>query len=171
MTKGTLYFIALCFFVVSCNAQEAFQKTLDLDIKEDLKIYLLTRYDDIKISEIYSKNSNKNGYLQKSLGNSLLKEVLDVKTHDIYFKELSAKSETHFGIVYLRYATPDKAKKSLSHVEKKGFFENTKILTQYVAVNIDEVNLIVYTESSADKTALNYLDTIANKFLNNVDKK
>jgi|GEM_PF-3017097 len=171
MTKKIFYFITLCFLVVSCNAQEVPKKALDVVIKEDLKNYLFTQYEDIKISEIYSKNSNKNDYLQKSLGDSLLKEALDIKAQDIYFKELSATSETHLGVVYFTYASPDKAKKALSGVEQKGFFENTKVLTKYVAVNIDTVNLIVYTESAGDKTVLSYLDSISNKKLNDADKK
>ncbi|MES2675137.1 MAG: hypothetical protein V4660_12925 [Pseudomonadota bacterium] len=126
MTKRTFYFIALCFFVSSCNAQEVSKKTLHVDIKEDLKSYLLTQYDDIKISEIYSKNSNKKNYLQKSLGDNLLKEVLDVKSHDVYFKELSAQSETHLGIAYLRHASVDKAKAAISQVEKKVFLKILK---------------------------------------------
>ena len=59
MIKRTFYFLAVCLFVGSCNAHEATKKNLDIDIKEDLKTYLLTQYDDIKISEIYSKNRNK----------------------------------------------------------------------------------------------------------------
>lgn len=161
MTKGTLYFIVLCFFFASCHAQEACQKSLHLDVKEDFKDYLLTQYDDIKISGIYSNNSNKKGYLQKSLGDLLLKEVIDIKAHDIYFKKLSEKSESHLGVAYLHYGTVDKAKKAISSTEKQGFFENTKILTQYVAINGGVVNIIVYTESAANKTALDYLDAVA----------
>lgn len=171
MAKKIFYFITLCFLVVSCNAQEAPKKALDVVIKEDLKNYLLVQYDDIKISEIYSKKSNKKDYLQKSLGDSLLKEALDIKAQDIYFKELSEKSETHLGVAYLTYASPDKAKKAISGVEQNGFFENTKILTKYVAVNVDAVNLIVYTESAGDKIVLSYLDSIPNKILNTGGKK
>ncbi len=171
MSKKIFYFMVLCFFIASCNAQEASQKDLDALIKEDLKGYLLAQYDDIKISEIYSKSNNKKDYLKKSLGDSLLNDVLDVKANDIYFKELTAKSETHLGVAYISYEASDKAKKALSTVEQKGFFENTKILTRYVAVNIDAVNLIVYTESAADKTVLNYLDSIPGKNLSGVDKK
>ena len=109
--------------------------------------------------------------MKKSLGDSLSREALDVKAQDIYFKELSGKAETHLGIIYLHYETTDKAKKAIAQVQQKGFFENTKILTKYVAVNADEINLIVYTESSADKTALNYLDSISNKVLENGHKK
>jgi hypothetical protein len=166
MTKGIFYFIAICCFVASCHAQEAPKNFLDVDIKENFKNYLLTEYDDIKISEIYSKNSNKKSYLQKSLGDSLVKEVIDVKSHDIYFKELSLKYEAHLGIAYLRYETAGNAKNAISHIEKKGFFENTKILTKYVVINVDAVNLIVYTESSANKNASAYLDFISSKVFN-----
>jgi len=167
MVKRTFYFLALCLFVGSCNAHETSKKNVDIDIKEDLKIYLLTQYDDIKISEIYSKNSSKKDYLKKSLGDALSKEALDVKARDIYFKELSAKSETHLGIVYLHYSSTEQAKKAISQVQHKGFFENTKILTKYVVVNADEINLIIYTESAADKTVLHYMDSISNKVLTN----
>ncbi len=53
----------------------------------------------------------------------------------------------------------------------KDFFENTKILTQYVIVNVDAVNIIVYTESCANKTALNYFDSISDKLLHDTNKK
>lgn len=171
MTKGSFFLIVLCFFTVSCNALEAPQKNAHIDIKEDLKNYLLAQFDDIKISEIYSKNDNKKGYFQKSLGDPLIKEIVDIKAHDIYFKELSAKSETHLGVVYFNYQTPEKAKLAISQIEQKGFFENTKILTKYVAINVDAVNIVVYTESSADKTALSYLDSITNKISNPKEKK
>jgi 4-hydroxyphenylpyruvate dioxygenase-like putative hemolysin len=75
------------------------------------------------------------------------------------------------GVAYLTYASPDKAKKAISGVEQNGFFENTKILTKYVAVNVDAVNLIVYTESAGDKIVLSYLDSIPNKILNTGGKK
>jgi hypothetical protein len=166
MTKGILCFMSLCFFVASCHAQETAKETSYLDIKEDFKNYLLTQYNDVKISEIYSKKSNKKDYLKKSLGDLLLKEVLDVKAQDLYFKELSEKFEAHLGIAYLNYKTPDMAKKSLSSVEPKGFFENTKILTQYVATNVGAVNIIVYSESAANKTALNYLGVFTNRLVN-----
>ena len=54
--------------MLSCNAQETPHTQADVDIKEGLKTYLLSRYDDIKISEVYSKNDNKKDYLEKSLG-------------------------------------------------------------------------------------------------------
>lgn len=59
MPKGTLCFIALCFFVASCDAQEASRVKIDVNIKEDLKNYLLSHYDDIKIAEFFSKKAIK----------------------------------------------------------------------------------------------------------------
>lgn len=169
MTQKIFLFIALGFFMVACNAQET-KKALDVIIKEDLKSYLLSHYDNIKIAEVYSKDSdkesiNKKDYLQKSLGNALLKEALGVKAQDIYFKELTATTETHLGVAYFSYETQDKAKKAIANLEPEGFFENTKILTKYVFVNIDAVNLVVYTESAGNKTVLGYLDSIAKKDL------
>jgi hypothetical protein len=169
MTQKIFCFIALSFFMVACNAQET-KKALDVVIKEDLKSYLLSQYDDIKIAEVYSKDSdkersNKKSYLQKSLGDALLKEARDIKAQDIYFKELTATTETHLGVAYFYYETPDKAKKAIANLEPEGFFENTKILTKYVVVNVDAVNLVVYTESAGNKTVLGYLDSIAKKDL------
>lgn len=171
MTKGIFYVIASYFIVIYCHAQEAPQKNLDIDIKQDLKNYLLIKYDDIKISEIYRKNNNKKDFLKTSLGSSLLKEALDINTHHIYFKKLSDDAETHLGIVYLFYETPGKARNAIATIEKSGFFENTRILTKYVAVNADSVNLVVFTESSADKIALEYLDSVSSKIPSNTDKK
>ena len=59
--------------MLSCNAQDVSHTQADVDIKEGLKTYLLSHYDDIKISEVYSKNDNKKAYLQKSLGDALIK--------------------------------------------------------------------------------------------------
>lgn len=165
MTKGTFFFIALCFFVASCNAQEVSQAKVDVNIKKDLKSYLLSHYDDIKISEVYSKKGDKKGYLQKSLGDTLVKDVVDIQAHDLYFKELSASSEVHLGVAYLRYETPEKARAAVAQVEQKGFFENTKILTRYVVINNDAVNVILYTESAANKIALDYLDVTSSKLI------
>ena len=158
MAKGTFCFIALCFLVLSCNAQDASHTKADVDIKEGLKTYLLSHYDDIKISEVYSKNDNRKSYLEKSLGDALVKEVINIQSHDIYFKELSATAEVHLGIAYLRYETQEKAQKAMVQIEQKGFFENTKILTRYVITNIDAQNVILYTESAANKMVLDYLD-------------
>lgn len=163
MTKGTFCFIALCFFVLSCNAQDASHAKAAVDIKEGLKTYLLSHYDDIKISEVYSKNDNKKSYLEKSLGDALVKKVVDIQSHDIYFKELSATSEVHLGIAYLRYDTQEKAQKAMAQIEQKGFFENTKILTRYVITNIGAKNVIIYTESAANKMVLEYLDIASTK--------
>lgn len=110
INKSAFYFITLLFFVVSCHAQDASQGGVGLVVKDDLKDYLLTQYDDIKISEVFSKNSDKKSYLKKSLGDLLVKSVLDVKSQDLYFKELSAVSEVHLGVAYCRYETPEKAK-------------------------------------------------------------
>jgi hypothetical protein len=156
--KITFFFIALCLLVLSCNAQDAPHIKADVDIKEGLKVYLLSHYDDIKISEIYSKNNNKKAYLEKSLGDAFIEEVVDIQSHDIYFKELSATSEVHLGVAYLRYETPEKAQKAMAQIEQKGFFENTKILTRYAITNIDAQNVILYTESAANKMVLEYLD-------------
>lgn len=158
MAKGIFYFITLCFFVLSCNAQDASHTKAYVDIKEGLKTYLLSHYDDIKISEVYSKNDNKKAYLEKSLGDALVKEVVDIQSHDIYFKELSATTEVHLGVAYLRYDTQEKAQKAMAQIEQKGFFENTKILTRYIITNIDAQNVILYTESAANKMVLEYLD-------------
>ena len=164
MAKGTFCFIALCFLVLSCNAQDASHTKADVDIKEGLKTYLLSHYDDIKISEVYSKNDNKKSYLEKSLGDALVKEVINIQSHDIYFKELSATAEVHLGVAYLRYETQEKAQKAMVQIEQKGFFENTKILTRYVITNIDAQNVILYTESAANKMVLDYLDIASARF-------
>lgn len=166
MAKGTFCFITLCFFVLSCNAQDASHTKADVDIKEGLKTYLLSHYDDIKISEIYSKNNDKKAYLGKSLGDAFVKEVVDIQSHDIYFKELSATTEVHLGVAYLRYETPEKAQKAMAQLEPKGFFENTKILTRYVVTNIDSQNVILYTESAANKVVLDYLDVASTRIQN-----
>lgn len=166
MAKGTFCFIALCFLVLSCNAQDVSQANVNGDIKEELKTYLLSHYDDIKISEVYSKSDDKKGYLQKSLGDALVKEVVDIQSHDIYFKELSATSEVHLGVAYLRYETAEKAQKAITQIEQKGFFENTKILTRYVITNVDSRNVILYTESAANKMVLDYLDVASTKLKN-----
>lgn len=50
-------------------------------------------------------------------------------------------------------------------MEQKDFFENTKILTRHVIVNHDSVNVILYTESAANKTALDYLDVMSKKWV------
>ena len=81
-----------------------------------------------------------------------------------------AASESHLGVAYCRYETPEKAKEAISKVEQKGFFENTKILTKYVVVNSGTVNLVVYTESSGNKTVIEYLDSIPQKILNSQQK-
>lgn len=159
------YFTALYLIATYCNAQESCKEILSSNIKEGLKNHLLMQYDDIKISEIYSKSSNKKTYLLNALGHSLLKGATDISSNDLYFKELSEKTEAHIGAACLSYQTSAQAKKAITNIEQKGFFENTKILTQYVAINIDSVNLIVYTESSADKTALTFLDSIHNRKL------
>lgn len=166
MTKGPFCFIALCFLVLSCHAQDVSQTKVHVDLKEELKTYLLSHYDDIKISEVYSKNDDKKGYLLKSLGDALIKDVVEIQSHDIYFKEVSATSEVHLGIAYLRYDTPEKAQKAIAQVEQKGFFENTKILTRYVMTNVDSQNVILYTESAANKMALDYLDVASTKLKN-----
>lgn len=158
MAKGTFCFIALCFLVLSCNAQDVSHTKADIDIKEELKTYLLSHYDDIKISEVYSKKDDKKAYLEKSLGDAFVKDVVEFQSHDIYFKELSATSEVHLGIAYLRYETQEKAQKAIAQIEQKSFFENTKILTRYVITNIDSKNVILYTESAANKMVLDYLD-------------
>lgn len=166
MNKNAFYFITLLCFVVSCHAQDVSQGTIKLVVKDDLKDYLLTQYDDIKISEIFSKNSDKKSYLKKTLGDLFVKSVVDIKSQDLYFKELSSVSEVHLGVAYCRYETPEKAKEAISKIEQNGFFENTKILTKYVAVNSGAVNLIVYTESSGNKTVIEYLESIPQKILN-----
>ncbi|MGM8226941.1 hypothetical protein ACSV5M_10185 [Cellvibrio sp. ARAG 10.3] len=163
MAKGAFCFIALCFLVLSCNAQDAPHTQANVDIKEGLKAYLLSHYDDIKISEVYSKNDNKKAYLEKSLGDALVKEVVDIQSHDIYFRELSATAEVHLGIAYLRYDTQEQAQKAMAQIEQKGFFENTKILTRYIITNIDAQNVILYTESAANKMVLEYLDIASSK--------
>lgn len=89
--------------------------------------------------------------------------MVDIKSHDIYFKEVSATSEVHLGIACLRYETPEKAQKAIAHIEQNGFFENTKILTRYVATNVGSQNVILYTESAANKMVLDYLDVASAK--------
>ncbi|PUA29009.1 MAG: hypothetical protein B0W54_11510 [Cellvibrio sp. 79] len=164
--KNVFYFVALLLFVASCHAQDVFQGANGWGAKDDLKDFLLARYDDIEISEIFSKKSDKTNYLKKSLGHLFVKSVLDVKSQDFYFKELSAVSAVHLGVAYCRYETPEKAREAMSRIEQKGFFENTKIATRYVAINSGVVNLIVYTESSGNKTVIEYLDSIPQKILN-----
>ena len=123
MAKGTYCFIALCFLALSCNAQDVLHTKINIDVKEEIKTYLLSHYYAIKVSEFYSKNDNKKTYLQKSLGDALVKEVVDIKSHDIYFKEVSATSEVHLGIAYLRYETSEKAQKAIAHIEQNGFLK------------------------------------------------
>ena len=59
INKSAFYFITLLFFVVSCYAQDVSQGAIKLVVKDDLKDYLLSQHDDIKISEVFSKNSDK----------------------------------------------------------------------------------------------------------------
>lgn len=164
MSKRIFGFLALCFFITACAAEEASTYSIEKDIKDDLKSYLLAQYEAVKLSEIHTKNEDKLPYLRSALGDSFINNVIAVSARDLYFKEISAASEVHLGIAIVRYETSDKAKLAISKIEKKGFFENTKILTQYVAVNKDEINIVMYTESSANKVVLKYLDDELKKF-------
>ncbi|MFS1524252.1 hypothetical protein ACL7TT_09075 [Microbulbifer sp. 2304DJ12-6] len=127
------------------------------DFEENLKSYLLTKYENFQITELFSKHDDKKQFLKSSLGDDFIKGVVNTKSRELLFKEMSIKTESHVGIAILIYSDEKLAKSALNTIENTSYFENTKILTKYVSHNRGRKNVILYTESSADKLVLEYM--------------
>jgi hypothetical protein len=153
--------LIVTFFLLSsttCAHEELSVKSPIQNFDENLERYLFSKYDDFQITEIFSKNDAKKIFLKKSLGESLVKGTIDLESREILFKELPIKTESHVGIAVLIYADEQAAKNALKTIENSGYFENTKILTKYISANKGNINVILYTESSADKVVLDYIE-------------
>lgn len=157
MKTRHLIFFVLAILSFSCNAGGSDALFSVTGFENNLKGYLFSKYENFQITKIYEKDPNKRSFLEKSLGKEVVSGAGEITAQEFSFKELHEKSGTHIGIAIIKYSTAEKSKTAAKSIEKKGYFENTIILTRYLLLNRGDQNMIVYTESAADKVVLEYL--------------
>ncbi|MCK5232154.1 MAG: hypothetical protein KAR13_17920 [Desulfobulbaceae bacterium] len=158
MKAKILFSLLLLISVIACGSGERSAEFSVVEVKENLKSYLFSKFDDFQITEIFSKYENKKTFLEDSLGSEFTRNITTIESQELLFKELSSETDSHIGFVVITYSCDIAAQKAIGSIYPTGFFENTKILTRYVSANKDEINLVIYTESAADKQVLVYLD-------------
>jgi hypothetical protein len=159
MLKGLLLVYSL-FVFTACQASGTDKTEVVNSIESVLINYLYTLYDDFQITEIYSKKDNKMTFLKSSLGENLLVDSSHTQSKELYFKGVSNQSESHIGIASIIYLNKQAAKNASENLDKNGYFRNTKILTKYIIINVGKENLIVYSESAADKQVTAFMEQL-----------
>jgi hypothetical protein len=148
----------LLIMFTACNAEVSNQLVNIERLKNDFEQHVAGYYDEYKISEIKSKSDNKKVFLEKVMGKQLLVGAKSLSYKEIQIQELSKKEVSHLGIAELIYISDEVAKKAYLKSEAKGYFSNTKILTKYVMVNDQNINVIFYSETSLDKVIKTFLE-------------
>jgi hypothetical protein len=67
------------------------------------------------------------------------------------------QSESHIGIASVLYLKKQASKKASENLDKNSYLRNTKILTKYIIINVGAENLVVYSESAADKQVTSFM--------------
>jgi len=148
----------LSIMFTACNAGVSNQLVNIERLKNDFEQHVAGYYDDYKISEIKSKSDNKKAFLEKVMGKQLLADAKNLNYKEIQVQELSKKEVSHLGIAELIYTSDELAKNAYLKYEKKGYFSNTKILTRYVMVNNQNINVVFYSETSLDEVIKTFLE-------------
>ncbi len=143
----------------SCQAESSKPYTI-YEIEQRLAKKLFESFSDFQITKIYTRNSDHNNFYKTVLGTDILQSTTDIEKQEFFFKPLTDTNNLHLGVAVFTYPDKTSAEKALSSIETSGFFKNTKILTRYQLVNHGKTNILAYTESSADKRVLSYLEAI-----------
>lgn len=158
-TRHLILFV-LATISFSCNAGKSDSIFSIAGFENNLQSYLSSKYENFQITKIYEKDPGKRSFLGKSLGKSVVAGADGIVAQEFNFKQLHENSGTHIGIAIITYPTDQKSKAAAKGIKKEGYFENTIILTRYLFINRGVQNLVVYTETAADKVVLDYLDTL-----------
>jgi hypothetical protein len=158
--KFTLFFSLLLIFF-GCQAGNNSKSLIINKIESELVEYLYSKYDDFQVTEIFSSKDDKHQYISSGLGNKIIDNSKYISSKELYFKNITNKYESHIGIISIEYQEEKSAKNAYLDIEKKGYFSNTKILTKYLLLNIGKENLIIYSESVADKIVNKFFERLS----------
>ena len=144
---------------LSCTAEDCKDISLN-EVESNLIQSLGHSYEEFQITKLYSKKQNHLDYFKQVLTPKFSNYIAQVEKEEFFFKGITEVTDAHIGVAIFTYKSKKIAKEALSNIETNGYFRNSKILTKYYLVNCGSKNILSYTESSADKRALNYLESI-----------
>lgn len=106
-------------------------------LRQSLEVYLLSKYEQVKLTQILSQQDHPKARLEKALGLDFSLDTQEVLANHYYFSDISNTKSlgVHLGVFVVRYHDESAAKKALNKVEQEGFFAGTKILTRYRIIN------------------------------------
>ena len=159
MKTSSLILAILLFLPILSVAKETTHGLPSIsDLDNRLEEYLHTQFDFFRVSENFSKDHDKKTIIGKSLGEPFVEGVIGTTYKDLFFRDIDVKNTTHIGVVILVYSDEKLAKSAMKSIDKSGYFENTKIFTEYTSQNTGNKNVILYTESSGDKLISSFMD-------------
>jgi hypothetical protein len=155
-----IFTVYILLLFSACQASGIDKSEMVDFVKSDLVTYLYSKYSDFQVTEIYSKNDNKKSFLKSSLSEGFIANVTHIASKELYFKDLAKQTASHIGIACVIYIDEASAKRASKKLDRTGYFSNTKILTKYITVNLGKENLVVYSESSADKVVSSFFNRL-----------
>lgn len=132
------------------------------NIKKEFLQIAAADIKDYRLCELYSKNEDKKAFVEKTLQKDFTKNMKNIQWKEMQFREETAKSNLHLGVIVIQYMTNQDAINPVTRVQTRpvNYLANSKILTRYIAIRDNENVAFIYSETFIDDKIKALLDKL-----------